>query len=358
VIAVLGGGITGLATAYELARRGLAFTLVEASDTLGGLIRTERIGGFTLDAGPDSLLAQKPAAIELCEELGIAHRLMPTTPPRTAYVLKHGRLHPLPSPSVLGLPTTMGAVARYDLLSWRARARLAWEPMVPRQARDDESVASFFRRRFGPETVHLIAEPLLGGIHAGDIEVLSIASLFPRLVEAERKTGGVLRNLAPRTTPPEGGLFRALRSGMGELVDTIAARLPAEAVLRNSVVEGLERRSGSWRVRTTAGAIDADAVMLTLPAHAAARIIAPIDARGWPPLFAGALRLDGQHRARLAARGGPARARRERLRGGATIQSPAHHGMHLGIVEVGGAGAGRTRAAARVRRRGARSGGG
>jgi protoporphyrinogen/coproporphyrinogen III oxidase len=276
VIAVLGGGITGLAAAYELARRDVAFTLVEASDSLGGLIRTEHIGGFTLDAGPDSLLVQKPAAVQLCEDLGIAHRLMPTTPPQTAFVLKHGRLHALPSPSVLGLPTTVGAAARYDLLSWRGRARLASEALVPREARADESVASFFRRRFGPETVHLVAEPLLGGIHAGDVEVLSIASLFPRLVEAERKRGGVLRNLAPRTRP-DGGLFRALRSGMGELVEAIAARLPPGSVLRNARVQHLARGARRWRVQTTDAAIEADAVMLTLPAHAAATLLNPLD---------------------------------------------------------------------------------
>jgi protoporphyrinogen/coproporphyrinogen III oxidase len=277
VIAVLGGGITGLAAAYELARLAVPFTLVEAAERLGGLIHTERTGGFVLDAGPDSLLVQKPAAIALCDELGLGPRLVPTTPPRTAYVLKQGRLHALPSPSVLGLPTTREAVMRYDLLGWPARLRLLCEPLVPRRSRSDESVGAFFRRRFGGDTVALIAEPLLGGIHAGDIEALSIASLFPRLVEAERRPGGVLRNLAVATVSPRDGLFRALRSGMGELVDAIASALPPHTVLTGARAEAVERAGGTWRVRADRRTIEARAVILALPAHTAARLMAPID---------------------------------------------------------------------------------
>jgi len=117
-------------------------------------------------------------ALELCEALGLGPRLISTTPPRTAYVLKNGRLHALPSPSILGIPTTWRGLAAYDLLPPAARLRLAIEPIIPRRRgggpppRDDESIGAFFRRRFGPAAVDLIAEPLLGGIHAGDIDAL------------------------------------------------------------------------------------------------------------------------------------------------------------------------------------------
>jgi len=185
VIAIVGGGITGLAAAYELTIRKVPFQLFEASPRLGGIIRTEQVDGLTIEAGPDSILAQKPAAVELCEALGLGPRLITSTPPRTAFVLNNGRLSPLPSPSVLGIPTTWRGLVHYDLLSPGARARLALERIVPRGRVEDESVGAFFRRRFGAETVHTIAEPLLGGIHAGDINALSMRSLFPRFVEAE-----------------------------------------------------------------------------------------------------------------------------------------------------------------------------
>src|SRR3954468_21503674 len=156
MIVIVGGGITGLAAAFELSRRGTAFLLFESSPHLGGLIRTEHVDGYTVDAGPDSLLVQKPAAIQLCEELGLSPRLMATRVPRTAYVLRGGRLFPLPSPSVLGIPTSLRALSRYELLGWPARGRVAIEPLLAREPHADDSVAAFFRRRFGAATVGLI----------------------------------------------------------------------------------------------------------------------------------------------------------------------------------------------------------
>ena len=277
MVIIVGGGITGLSAAFELARRGMPFILLEREGRAGGLIRTERIDGFTIDAGPDSLLAAKPAALQLCEELGLGARLMGTTPPRTAYVLKKGRLHALPSPSVLGIPTTMRALAGYDLLGWRERARVAVEPLIPPGPGSDESVAAFFRRRFGPATVNLVAEPLLGGIHAGDIEALSICSLFPRLPEAERKPGRVLRNLGTSSPPDPNGLFRALRGGMGELVDTLLAALPGGSVALAAPAASLERHGRGWRLASEAAHFDAPAVILAAPASVGGRLLAPLD---------------------------------------------------------------------------------
>ena len=275
MVIIIGGGIAGLAAAYELTVRQIPFVLLEASERLGGLIFTEQHGGFTLDAGPDSLLVQKPAAVELCDELGVP--LMATTPPRQAFVLKQERLYPLPSPSVLGLPTSLSAVFRYDLLDWPARLRLALEPLVPRRPAADESVASFFRRRFGQRAVDLIAEPLLGGIHAGDVERLSMPSVFPRLLIPERNGRSVLHDIAHTSGAPSHGLFRAPRGGMRELVTALAARLPRGAVALNAPATDLAAGQSSWRVRGGAGMIDGAAVILAAPAHAAARLLAPID---------------------------------------------------------------------------------
>ena len=279
MIAIIGGGITGLAAAFELASRNIPFVLFEASSRLGGLIRTEHVDGYTIEAGPDSILAQKPAALELCDAVGLGPRLISTTPPRTAFVMKRGRLFPLPSPSVLGIPTEWRGIVNYQLLSPAARARMAMEPFVRR--RDDggdESVGAFFRRRFGAATVDLIADPLLGGIHAGEIDRLSMASLFPRFVEAERKHGSVLR--AFRGTRPSGagdGLFRSLAGGMGELVEALERRLPADAVRRGAAVTGIQRAGDGWRILTAAGPTAARTVILATSARTAAELVRPLD---------------------------------------------------------------------------------
>jgi oxygen-dependent protoporphyrinogen oxidase len=280
-IAIIGGGISGLAAAYELASRGVPFQLFERASRLGGIIRTERVDGFVIEAGPDSFLAQKPAALELCHSLGLESQLISTTSPRTAFVLKRGRLHSLPSPSVLGIPATWRGIARYDLLGPAARMRLALEPLAPKPAQPgDESVASFFRRRFGPATVPLVAEPLLGGIHAGDIESLSLSSLFPRFVEAERRHGSVLRAFrnAPGTPPPD-GLFRSLAGGLGDLVRALEDRMPAGSLNRDTPVESLVRIGEDWRVRAGGTLHTAHAVVLACPAREAARLLQPLDGR-------------------------------------------------------------------------------
>ena len=277
MIAVIGAGIAGLTVAYELARHGQPFVLLEASSRVGGLILTDRADGFTIDAGPDSILAQKPAALQLCDELGLAPRLLRSRLPRSAFVLKGDRLFTLPSPSVLGIPIGAGALLKYDLLPWRARLRLALEPLVAPGAALDESVASFFRRRFGDETVSLIAEPLLGGIHAGDIEQLSVRALFPRLAEAERSPGRVLRNAAGQRALETDGPFRSLRGGMTDLVDAIVARLPDDAIRLQSPALSLRRTNQSWAVSAPNRIHDALAVIIAAPSHAAAKLLMGID---------------------------------------------------------------------------------
>src|SRR5687768_11278041 len=146
-VAVVGGGISGLAAAYELQRRGLNVRVLEAGPRAGGVISTERFDGWVIDGGPDSILVQKPAAVALCRELGIADRLVSTLPPRTAYVLRDGRLHPIAEGSFLGFPISLKALATTSLFSVGGRLRMACEIAIPRRDSDeDESVASFVRR--------------------------------------------------------------------------------------------------------------------------------------------------------------------------------------------------------------------
>lgn len=280
MIAIVGGGISGLSAAYELSIRKIPFTLFEASSRLGGLVRTEHLAGFTIEAGADSMLAQKRAALELCAELGLEPKLISPRDPRTAFVLHRGELHALPAPSMLGIPATWKGLATYSLLPPLARARIALEPLVPvPRDRSDESVASFFRRRFGSASVDRVAQPLLGGIHAGSVERLSLPALFPGLAEAERSGPRVWRWIR-RTAEPSGGAgaFRSLASGMGELVEGLRRRLPAGSVRCGSAVTNLARTGDGWRLATADGPSEYSAVILACPAHAVASLLAETDA--------------------------------------------------------------------------------
>ena len=278
-VAVIGGGITGLTAAYEAQKRGLNAVVLEAGRRPGGLIDTDHIDGFTIEAGPDSLLAQKPAGVALCRELGLAGDLQSVKPPGGAFVLKGRRLYRLPSPSMLGLPIGWRALARYDLLPRAARARLALEPWIPRRRKaDDESIGAFFRRRFGRASVGLIAEPLLGGIHAGDIERLSMEALFPRLLELERTRGHVL-TLGTRDEPRRAA-FVAPSGGMADLVRRLAERL-GSALSTDFPVDRLERHGGGWRIwsrQSSPRPLGTRAVVLAIPAYAAADLVQTIDA--------------------------------------------------------------------------------
>ena len=275
MIAIIGGGISGLAAAHELGRRGVPFQLFEASARAGGLIHTEHQDGFILDAGPDSMLASKPAARTLCAEVGLESNLIQMTEPRTAYVLDRNRLHPLPSPSVLGIPLTRAAALRFDLLPVRSRVRLLFEPYAARGRADDESIASFFRRRFGSATVERIAQPLLGGIHAGDVEQLSLKSLFPALKDAESR-GGLLRELRDRQRPAV-GLFNSLTGGMATLPAAIVRSLPQASIRFGAEVRTMAATSDGWRLETAMGTHHASAVLLALPTHTTARLLTSID---------------------------------------------------------------------------------
>jgi len=276
---VIGGGIAGLAAAYELRRRGVGTRVLEASARPGGVIVTEHVGGWVIDGGPDALLVHKPAAVDLCRELGLADRLVPTLEPRTAYVLRGGRLRPLPDGSVLGFPLSALGLARSNLFSWRGKLRMAGEVLVPRGEDDDESIASFVGRRFGREAVDYLAEPLLGGIHAGDAGRLSMRALFPQLVDAERRTGSVLRSLRGARVPPSPrGAFVSLPGGIGELVAALAAALGPGTVQLSARVTGIDRdRAGGFTVESEAGPLRARLVVLAAPAWAAATVLRRLD---------------------------------------------------------------------------------
>lgn len=277
-VAVIGGGISGLAATYELQRRGLNVRLLEASDRVGGVIRTDRFDGWVVDGGPDSMLVQKPAAVGLCRELGLGDRLVSTLTPRTAYILRNGRLHPIPEGSFLGFPIRVSALASSSLFSLGGKLRMACEILLPASdADDDESIASFVRRRFGEEAVDYLAEPLLAGIHAGDVDKLSVRALFPRLVDAERQSGSVIRAFrALRMKPSAQGAFVSLPGGIGELVDRLAAAIPPDTITFGARVRDV-RDAGLFTIDTGQGTIQAGSLILALPAYAAGSLLRGIN---------------------------------------------------------------------------------
>ena len=267
-----------MAATYELQRRGLAVRLLEASPRLGGVIVTDRFDGWVIDGGPDSILVQKPAAVALCRELGLGDRLVSTLTPRTAYVLRDGTLHPIVEGSFLGFPLRVSSLARSSLFTLGGKVRMAAEVVIPRGGdRDDESIASFVRRRFGEEAAEYLAEPLLAGIHAGDAERLSMRALFPRLLDAERESGSVIRAFrALQMRPSPQGAFVSLPGGVGELVDTLAGTLHPGSVALSSRVGEL-RRAGTYLVEADGATVQARAVILSTPAYVASHLLRGLD---------------------------------------------------------------------------------
>ena len=274
-VIVVGGGIAGLSAAYELQARGLSFVLLERTARPGGVIVSEEVDGYTIDGGPDSLLVQKPEAIALCREIGLGDRLITTKPPRLAFIQRAGRLHPLPAHSVLGIPTRIGPFVGTGLFTWAGKLRMASELFVPaRRDGADESIGSFMRRRFGEEATTYLAEPLLAGIHAGDVDRLSIKALFPRLVETERTQGSLIAAFSRAAPSPAAadGAFRSLPGGLSEMVRTLAARLPPEALRFSTPARRV--LVAPPRVETTAGdSLSARAVIITAPAYVAADLL-------------------------------------------------------------------------------------
>jgi oxygen-dependent protoporphyrinogen oxidase len=277
-VVIVGGGIAGLAAAFDLQARGLSARVIEATSRPGGVIATERTDGWVIDGGPDSLLVQKPAAVALCRELGIADRLVSTLLPRTAFVLRDGRLHAISEGSFLGFPITFGALARSRLFSLAGKARMAGELLAPRRTTDeDESIGQFVYRRFGREAVDYLADPLLAGIHAGDVDRLSMRALFPRLVDAERQSGSVIRALrALRVRPSPQGAFVSLPGGTEDLVEALVAALAPGTVTTEARVTTV-RQSNGYSVEWAGGQAQARSLVLAVPAYVAGSLLRPLD---------------------------------------------------------------------------------
>lgn len=273
-VAIVGGGISGLSAAWTLHKRQVPYVLLEAGSEVGGVIRTESKGGFLLEGGPDSILAQKPEGLALCREIGLGDRLVPTNPhQRSVFVLHRRRLHPLPEGMALAVPTKVLPFLRSGLFSWPGKIRMGLDLVIPpRAGNGDESIASFLRRRFGQEAVDLIGEPLLAGIHAGDPERLSILATFPRFRDFERRHGSLVRGMwsspRPATGPgePPPAAFYSLRGGLREVVTALVARLRPGAVRTRAPVRAVARDGNAFALALEDGErVEAARVIVAAP---------------------------------------------------------------------------------------------
>jgi oxygen-dependent protoporphyrinogen oxidase len=282
---IIGGGISGLSTAYYLAKANRPSIVIEARPRLGGVIRTDRVEGSILEAGPDSFLSAKPAAMELIRELGLASEVIGSNDRlRKTYVWKNGRLIALPDGLMLMVPTRVMPMAATSLLSWPTKIRMGLEWFHrARNHAGDRSVAEFIEQHYGREAVDYLAEPLLSGIYGGNPSVLSIRSVLPRFVELERKYGsltrGVLAERRKNAAAQAGGtpLFRTLASGLQTLTDALAARAALRVV--HAAAETIERGGNGFRVRAGGDWMEAEHVVLACEAHRAAPLAAALDGR-------------------------------------------------------------------------------
>lgn len=285
-VAIIGGGISGLAAAFELeelrrnAGAAVEYVLYEASSRLGGILRTENIDGCVVEAGPDSFITEKPWAADLCRALGLGDQLIGSNDmQRKTYILTNGRLVELPDGLMFMVPTKIMPTVLSPLFSWKTKLRMAKEMFLPRNYGPDESVASFVERHYGSEMVDRVADPLLSGIYGGEAASLSLRAVLPRFHAMEDSHGSLGRAmLAARKKKLSGAqklaqpIFTSLKNGMQQLVETLVPRLKG-TLLTNTPAQALQREAGGWVVSAGMQSDFFDSVIIALPAPAAAQIL-------------------------------------------------------------------------------------
>lgn len=303
-IAIIGGGLSGLAAAYrliELSRSEsspIEITLFESSSRLGGIVGTQRIGDYLIDTGADSFLTNKPGAVGLCKRLGIEHRLVATDPRyRGAHVLFEGRPVPVPDGFQLISPSAIWPILTTPVLSPWGKLRMLMEVLVPRGQSKDESLADFVRRRFGRETLDRLVQPLVGGIYTSDPEKLSLAATLPRFLEMERDYGSlILATLRQRKRQGDGkrtetidntssgaryGLFAGLAGGMEDLLSALRTAVTAGCRVRlETRVTSVQRQNpqSAFEIKSLDGPTEQfDGVIIATTTHQAATLLADFD---------------------------------------------------------------------------------
>ena len=294
-VAIVGGGMTGLATAYYLQRQGpgaVDVTLIESAPSFGGKIITSRERGFVVEGGPDSFITQKTAALDLCRELGLGDQLIGTNDAaRKVFIWSHAKLRPMPEGVMLIVPTKVTPFLKSSLISWPGKIRMGMDAFIPPRREDgDETLAHFVRRRLGAEALDKIAEPLIAGIYVADAENLSLKSTFPRFLDIEKKHGSLIRGMMRqrRASGSNGDsvnghtaptMFMTLRGGLQQLTERLVAQLNPAALLANLSVIAVKHDAGAYELTLSDGRrMQADAVVFAAPAYVTANLLNGMDA--------------------------------------------------------------------------------
>ncbi|MFF7634348.1 protoporphyrinogen oxidase [Kitasatospora sp. NPDC008050] len=285
-VVVIGGGIAGLAAAAHLGGAAggparAAVTLLEAGERVGGKLLTGEVGGIQVDLGAESMLARRPESVELAREVGLADFLEPPSTAKAA-VWTRGALHPLPGGQLMGVPGDLAALAASGVLTpeglARAGAERPAEPWAVADRGGDTAIGAYVAEQVGQEVVDRLVEPLLGGVYAGRAEEISLRAAVPQLLAIAQGGGSLVAGVHALLDRPQAGgpVFQGLRGGIGTLPTAVAAaceRAGVELRLRTPV-SALRRTATGWQVVTAEGVIEADAVLLAVPAPAAAALLA------------------------------------------------------------------------------------
>jgi len=276
-IIIVGGGITGLTTAYYLLEKlahvegDFDIQVLEASNRVGGKIHTVHRDGFVLERGADSFLERKTAAVELVEQLGISDHLVRNSTGQ-AYVLLGDTLHQIPAGSFMGIPVQEDALVGTGLISEEGKKRVQEELDVPKgEAVEDQSLGEFLRRRFGDELIENLVEPLLSGIYSSDIDEMSIMASFPQFYKLEQEYGSVVKGL--RATLPSNrastgkkkGQFLSFEDGLQTLVDALVRGIGEDRIRTQSRVTEITQGENGYTLKVNGEKIEADAVIMTIP---------------------------------------------------------------------------------------------
>jgi oxygen-dependent protoporphyrinogen oxidase len=283
-VVIVGGGISGLATAYYLSKQGVRPVLVEGQRRLGGLIATDRINGCRLEAGPDSYVASKPAVSELAKSIpGLAEQVMGSNDAaRRIFVVKNGKLVPMPHGMVMMVPSEWGPSLRSPLFEPAAKLRFVSEYFQrPKKRQGDVTIAEFVNDHFDESMLEYVTEPLLSGVYGGEAGKLSAQSVLPRFLGYEQKYGSLIRSVRRerRQAAGSGPLFLSFQGGMQTLVDFLARSLEGCVRIVHEQARQVVRQSdGMWRVTAGGGVEEASDVVLACPSFRAAELIEGMDA--------------------------------------------------------------------------------
>jgi oxygen-dependent protoporphyrinogen oxidase len=290
-IVIVGAGISGLSAAWRAQKlaneRGMDVEIVvlEAAERSGGVIESIERDGCVMELGPDSILTEKPWARALCEEIGLADRIVGTRSEfRQSFVALGRTLHPIPEGFFMMAPTRLAPFAATKLFSWGGKLRMAADLVLPRRTdQADESLASFVRRRLGSEALERAAQPMVGGVYTADPEKLSLRATMPRFVEIERRNRSLILGLAEGQRRAAGSdadrggprysMFISLDKGLAVLPDRLRELLPKDCVRTGVLVERIEHEDGRWKVFTLKDDLEADAVCVATPAYATSRML-------------------------------------------------------------------------------------